>query len=142
MGDAEITFLGNAFGALAKTKAGMRHNQSGPSDVRFGPTAAAKIMYVVRPNACAPWDVTIRRKLGYGDNGQSYSEFLRSVKTSIERILKEAEKYKITPEQLPAELNRSSSSLPKMIDEYLWANISRKYAPPSPDEIRRWASLV
>jgi hypothetical protein len=138
----QVTLIGKAYDALARKKAAIRLKMGGASDVRFGPTAAAKIVFVVRPNACLPWDAPIRKELQCETSGQGYVAFLVNTRETLNHILQEAARHGIAAEQLPAVLGRPSSSLPKLIDEYLWITITRKFLPPSREELARWASWL
>jgi hypothetical protein len=55
-----------AYGELAAAAAAFRARKAGPVAVHFGPTAGAKALYAIRPNAFLPWDDPIRVALGLG----------------------------------------------------------------------------
>ncbi len=74
-----IQILAVAFAHLSETVAGTRRLATGDAQVTFGPTAAAKTMYALRPNACAPWDDPIRKGLGMGGNDAAYRAYLRLI---------------------------------------------------------------
>ncbi|HXF71492.1 MAG TPA: hypothetical protein VNO79_02650, partial [Actinomycetota bacterium] len=74
----ELRAVGRAFGALRARVAASRDRRGTPSQVTFGPTAAAKTLFAVRPRACPPWDAPIRRGLGFGDDGGAYRRFLEA----------------------------------------------------------------
>ena len=52
-------------------------------DVLFGDTAAAKTMFVVRPEVFLPWDEPIRLAFGWTGGGASLPDFLTDVSTAI-----------------------------------------------------------
>lgn len=118
----EITTLAVAYAHLAGTIAGARRHGTGDRPVVFGPTAAAKIMYAVRPKLCAPWDEPIRDALGLGDNDAAYRAYLHLIAVTLTNTARQAE---TTVEQLPKLVGRPESSPTKLIDEYLWMRITR-----------------
>jgi len=54
------------FDSLSKKRASVRKRAGSESVVTFGPTAAAKILFALRPRVFVAWDEPIRRKLGHG----------------------------------------------------------------------------
>ncbi len=114
-----------AYGQLAKTVAGERRLAKGPALVTFGPTAAAKTMYALRPNACAPWDDPIRDALGLGDNDAAYRWYMQLIARAL---TKTANRAGVAAADLPPIVGRPESSPPKLIDEYLWMRITRGVA--------------
>lgn len=104
-------------------------------DVRFGSTAAAKAMFGVRPHAFPPWDAAIRRKLGFGEDADSYRRALFRARDGLRAAIAEA---KVSPEALPALLGRPASTLPKLIDEHDVMRYTAGHEPPSPVELERW----
>jgi hypothetical protein len=120
--------VAGAFGQLADAVAGVRHRTNGDSQVSFGPTAAAKTMYALRPNACAPWDGPIRYRLGLWENDAAYQSYLHLVARALIAM---AERARVAVEELPTLVARPESSPPKLIDEYLWMRITRGHATGS-----------
>ncbi len=51
--------------------------------VTFGPTAAAKILFVLRPNVFVAWDEPIRAGLRYDGSGHSYVNFLTRLREEL-----------------------------------------------------------
>ncbi len=52
LGEEELAAVARAYATLAAKQAG-RH-------ARFGPVAAAKTLFLLRPHTCPPWDNAIR----------------------------------------------------------------------------------
>jgi len=121
----EITMMAIAYGHLAETVAGARRLGTRTGPVTFGPTAAAKTMYALRPNVCAPWDDPIRNGLGMGVTDAAYRTYLRLIDQTLKKT---ADQAGIAPGDLPAHVGRPGSSPPKLIDEYLWIRITRRIA--------------
>ena len=129
-----------AYGDLERRRASMRLTKSGPIAVTFGPTAAAKVLHALRPKAFPPWDDPIREKLGYDRSPESYRKFLGSVQEHVRRLEEEAAHLGISATDLPKLMKRPGSSIPKLVDEFYWVTITKECAPPTEDELERWAS--
>jgi hypothetical protein len=122
----EMITVAVACGHLSTAVAGARRLATRDDPVTFGPTAAAKTMYALRPNACAPWDDPIRHGLGMGRNDAAYRAYLQLIALAL---TKTADRVGVAIEDLPARVGRAKSSPPKLIDEYLWMRITRGIAP-------------
>jgi hypothetical protein len=121
--------LAVAYGQLAGTVAGERRLAKGPARVTFGPTAAAKTMYALRPGSCAPWDDPIRHALGMAGNDAAYRWYLQLI---AQALTKTAGRAGVAAVDLPSLAGRPGSSPPKLIDEYLWMRITRGAARDLP----------
>ena len=98
------------------------HEQRGASGV-FGHTAAAKTLFVLRPQACLPWDEPIRLAFGWTEGAESaYADFVCSAASTVSKL---ASRLGVEVERLPARLARPHSTPGKIIDEYLWVKITR-----------------
>jgi len=60
------------------------------------------------------------------------------VRDEVAQLRNEAAQLGIPPEDIPGELGRPTSTLPKLIDEYNWVTITKNLIPPEPEEIARW----
>ena len=138
--DAALVEASEAYGDLERRRASMRLTKSGPIAVTFGPTAAAKVLHALRPKAFPPWDDPIREKLGYDRSPESYRNFLSSVQGDVQRLEEEAAQLGIGATDLPKLMKRPGSSIPKLVDEFYWVTITKECAPPTEDELERWAS--
>jgi hypothetical protein len=127
-----------AYGDLKGRRASMRVGPSGPIPVAFGPTAAAKVLHALRPNAFPPWDDPIRTHLGYDGSRNSYGQFLSSVQKNIRRLEEEAAQLGVSATEIPALVRRENSSLTKLIDEFYWVTITKGCRPPTEEELGRW----
>jgi hypothetical protein len=76
--DPELQALSRAYGDLYVRVAAV--NRAGPKR-RVGPTAAAKLLYFVRPCAVTAWDKAISLRTG---GGQTEAAFLRHLETCRE----------------------------------------------------------
>jgi len=138
--DAALVEASEAYGDLERRRASMRLTKSGPIAVTFGPTAAAKVLHALRPKAFPPWDDPIRERLGYDRSPESYRKFLGSVQEHVRRLEEEAAHLGISATDLPKLMKRPGSSIPKLVDEFYWVTITKECAPPTEDELERWAS--
>jgi hypothetical protein len=118
----DVATVAVSFARLSEALAGVRRLAKREAAVTFGPTAAAKTMYALRPNACAPWDDPIRHGLGIGRNDAAYRTYLQLVARALTRTASQAG---VAIADLPRHVGRPESSPPKLIDEYLWMRITR-----------------
>ncbi|HXF73180.1 MAG TPA: hypothetical protein VNO79_11290, partial [Actinomycetota bacterium] len=118
----ELEALARAFDALAGRVAASRERMGRPAAVRVGPTAAAKALFALRPRTCPPWDEPIRAGLGFGADGAAYRRLLEA---GAEALRGFAAQVGIPPAELPRRLGREGSTLAKLLDEYLWARVTR-----------------
>jgi hypothetical protein len=112
-----------AYEELRTCKAAARSLRNRDVDVQFGPTAAAKTLFVVRPQACLPWDDPIRFAFGWSEgDGSAYASFVARASKALGTL---ASRLNVEVEQLPGTLSRPHSTPAKIIDEYLWVKITR-----------------
>lgn len=139
MTDAEVYRASTAYGALKEIEASQRRKRRGLETVSVGPTGAAKIMYALRPNSLPPWDDAIRRHFEWDGSPDSYVCFLRRVKREIQELVSDARSYGITAAAIPCEIGRIASTLPKIVDEYFWVTVTRKFQVPALAELQQWS---
>jgi len=121
LGDGWIESAGEAFGALRTAAAASRSVQGIDLEVSFGDTAAAKLMFAIRPRAFPPWDAQIRAAFGWrAGGGDAYAQMLRLSAAALDGL---AERLAVPVGDLPAVLGRPESSPPKLVDEYLLIRI-------------------
>lgn len=138
LSDEDIQGVGDAYADLSKRLASKRTRSGSLYDVQVGPTGAAKILFAVRPRAFPPWDDPIRAKFGFDGSRDSYCEYLARVREQIKQLCGEAAEFAIPPENIPVEIGRPRSTLPKLIDEYNWIIVTKRFLPPQPAEIAKW----
>ena len=95
----------------------------------FGPVGTAKTLFALRKNMFPPWDNTIIKKLNLSPDGEGYINYLFLVKQELLNLKIECDKNNIELKQLPIILNNKYSSLVKLIDEYFWLTMTRKFEP-------------
>jgi hypothetical protein len=122
----ELTQSAIAFDQLSQWPAASRRRAKGLSEVRVGPTAAAKTLWAIRPNAFAPWDEPIRDALGFSFNDSAYRSYMEQVARHLRGFI---ERFSVSLDDLPQAVGRPDSSAPKLVDEYYWARITRNLSP-------------
>jgi hypothetical protein len=121
--DTRLAALGRAYAALARSPAVLRASGRGDVPVSFGDTAAAKALFAIRPQVVPPWDEPMRRAFGWGRvNAAEYATFLAAVR---EALIGLADRLRVEPSELAAELDRPASFPVKIVDEFLWVRITR-----------------
>lgn len=137
--DSTLEGYAELFNSLASLRASIRKRKGGKSNVRVGPTGAAKILFAIRPNVFPPWDDYIKKNRGYrGPDG--YARFLKDTKQLLLDLKLQCDGICIAIEDLPKKLHRRWSSVPKLIDEYYWVTITNGCCLPSSERIRDWAT--
>ncbi|MGQ0601669.1 MAG: hypothetical protein ACT4QE_08245 [Anaerolineales bacterium] len=126
--DRDIHAAKNAYAALRQGIASFRKKKGKTSveTVRIGSTGAAKILFAVRPLALAPWDNSIRKKLKYDGEPDSYREYLQDLRRIATNLRDECEQAGFLINELPARLGRPLSTVPKLIDEYNWITLTKQ----------------
>jgi hypothetical protein len=123
---AQLAAVGQAYAALARSPAALRASRGGDVPVAFGDTAAAKALFAIRPLAVPPWDEPMRRAFGWGRvDAAEYATFLAAVRGALIGL---AERLRVEPSELPAELDRPAGSPVKIVDEFLWVRITRGFS--------------
>jgi len=128
------------FDDLAARIGSERKTKRGVVQVRFGPTATAKTLYSIWPEALPPWDSSIRQPTKGSKLPMSYSEFLAEhVIPEAKALQADAARFGVLPERIAAIVGRPGSSIAKLMDEYYWVTVSQGYEPPTIEELKRWA---
>jgi hypothetical protein len=95
----------------------------------LGPTATAKLLYFLRPDAVPPWDKAISASTGGGSDGRAFLAHLRLCQRWAVDLEAQGRALGLEPGQLPAYLFRPGSSLARLIDEWLYATITAGLRP-------------
>jgi len=114
--DAEIEAVGAAYAALAGTPV-----SAGPIRRTLGPTAAAKALYALRPEAVMPWDAAIAATLHGARDGAAFARHQRLGRAWAAAVVAEAGGDADT---VPALVGRPGIALAKILDEYLYVTIT------------------
>jgi hypothetical protein len=114
LGEDDLAEFGRAFGDLSVATSA--RDRAGRSR-RIGPTAASKVLWVLRPAAVAPWDVAIAHRRG----ADGWVEHQR-VLGRWARDLREAN----PGVDVPARVDRAGTSVARILDEWCYLTVTRK----------------
>ncbi|MHB8870444.1 MAG: hypothetical protein ACYC6T_17910 [Thermoleophilia bacterium] len=128
--------FGAVFHILSELTAARRTGDGRP--VSFGPTAASKTLFVLRPDVFVPWDARIRQGLGYDKSGGSYVEFLKVVRSQLRELAEQCELRGFSLEDLPERLGRPRSTPAQLVGEYHWITITREVRLPPLETLQEW----
>ena len=136
--ERELLSVGEAYESLSGRTASYRGQDEHGTRVRVGPAGSSKILFALRPRAFLPWDAAIRERLGYGPDAQSYVSYLGQLKVLLLRdVAPICRHHSFSLTELPQRLNRPLSSVPKIIDEYLWVTLTADRQEPNPCVVQR-----
>ncbi len=138
--ESELASAGVAYESLSSRTASYRTRSGNTFRVSFGPAGASKILFAIRSRALLPWDGSIRESLGYDKSQASYLSCLRHVKSMLEELATSCQRNGFQLADLPQQMGRPHSTVPKLIDEYYWIKITKSYSLPDSDAFRRWAN--
>ena len=122
------------------SRSGRRYRrQNGKSTlVTFGPTAAAKILFVLRPKVFVVWDEPIRAGLRYDGSGHSYVEYLLRLREDLLDLREQCRAFDLEMVDLPEALGRPLSTPAQLLDEFYWATVTRGVVAPTRQQMARW----
>jgi hypothetical protein len=124
---ADLDNVEKAYNGLVDRFASKRKIHGKEVRVRFGPVGTAKILFSLRPDALVFWDDDIIKGLGLDDTSNSYRQMLLKAQKWLIDLKTECEKHGFELAELHSRLGRPVSSLPKLMDEYLWVTITNKW---------------
>jgi hypothetical protein len=110
------------------------------SVISFGPTAAAKILFVLRPKVFVAWDEPIRVGLRYDGSGRSYVDFLLRLREELLELQQQCRAFSFDLVDLPDAIGRPLSTPAQLLDEYYWATVTREVVAPTRQQLARWLS--
>jgi len=145
---ADLDLVEEAYNCLVKKTAGRRKPTSGGKArrggilVSFGSVGTAKILFALRPHALMPWDDEIRKGLMLENSSGGYRKYLLMSKKWLDDLEKDCHKQGFALADLPVKLGRPKSSLPKLIDEYLWVTMTRKCKLPTKATLQTWINWL
>ncbi len=139
MSETNVDSYAPLFDVLSKKVACYRN--LGPNRrtaVTFGPTAAARILFVLRPKVFVAWDEPIRAGLHFDGSGRSYLDFLIRLRDELLELREQCRGFGISLLDVPAAIGRPLSTPAQLIDEYYSATVTHGVAPPSRLQVARW----
>jgi hypothetical protein len=126
--DSELAAAGRAYAGVYLRPASV----SAAGRIRtFGPTAAAKLLYFIRPLAIPPWDNAISLRTGAGRDDIAFLRHLTVCRGWAHDLEAEAEELGLAPGGIGAHLGRPASSVARLIDEWLYTTITAALRTPA-----------
>jgi hypothetical protein len=92
---------------------------------RFRPTATAKVLYFLRPNAVTAWDNAIARTVEIGE-GEAFYRHLVRARSWAQALVDESAQRGIAESDIGLSIGRPESSVAKLIDEWLYQTVTRR----------------
>ena len=136
--DPALQLIAEAYDDLRLRHASWQERVSSVSIRRFGPAGAAKILFVIRPKACTPWDEAIRKSFTSAEDGAGYTRHIRRSQAQLAEAARDAgSEGKIA--DLPSLVGRELSSPVKLVDEYDYVRFTQRFDLPSPAVLIQWA---
>ncbi len=126
LGEADLVPAGLAYDALRASPAARRNARGSDLEVAFGDTAAAKLLFAIRPRVFPPWDATIRLAFGKPGGSAAYVRMLRLSAAALDGL---AGRLAVPVGELPRILGRPESTPPKIVDEFLLIRITKSRRP-------------
>jgi hypothetical protein len=137
--EATLEDYARLFDSLARKLASFREIGPGKkSAVSFGPTAAAKILFVLRPKVFVAWDEPLRAALRYDGSGHSYAALLLRLREELLDLRDQCRSFDLDLTDLPEAVGRPLSSPAQLMDEYYWATVTHGVEAPSRRQVARW----
>jgi|SRR5579862_4258033 len=102
----------------------------------FAAVPTAKVLFALRPNALIPWDKDILNHFHLNRSPASYRQHLVWARERLQDLSVECTQRGFALADLPTKMERPMSTLPKLIDEYLWVTVTNKFQPKL--LIERW----
>jgi hypothetical protein len=122
LSDSELGVISKAYGDLYARTAAV--NRAGRTRL-VGATAAAKVLYFVRPNAVTAWDNAISWQTGGGQTEASFLAHLTTCRGWARDLEEEGRALGLKSREIGPHLGRPESSVAKLIDEWLYATVTR-----------------
>ncbi len=110
--------FGRAYGDLVRLPV-----SAGRTVRSLGPTAAAKTLYALRPEAIMAWDAAIAERLHGIRDAAAFTRHLLLGRDWARAVLDETGAAEAT---LPGLVGRPEVPLSKILDEYLYVRFSKK----------------
>ena len=118
------------YDTLANTPVAKKYKNNKEAINHAGPTGAAKTLFALRPKALILWDIPMRKYFNQGDSGFAYIQYIKKANEIIKDLIVQCKNDNFTIEELPKKINRPYSTIPKLIDEYNWVTITKKWQLP------------
>ena len=131
LSDAAVGVLADSYADLAaRPGALLVRNGSITGRRSIAPTAASKILFVLRPETVPPWDAAIARTAVGGTSRDHFAGHLNATRAWARAVQDQARQQGIT--DIPGYVGRPGSSLARLRDEWQYLTITRGCAIPPP----------
>lgn len=120
--DAAVAAFGRAYGDLVTLPV-----TTGRSVRSLGPTAAAKALYALRPEAIMAWDAAIAERLHGTRDAAAFTRHLTLGRDWASAVLAETGAAEA---ELPGLVGRPDVPLSKILDEFLYVRLSMRSSAP------------
>ena len=141
----EIEAATNAYGSLKDRRAAKHVRRGDELQVHIGPTAASKILFVLRPKALMPWDDAMRKTYNCDGSPESYFKYMVEIRGIALHVSNLCETKGFQIDDLPGKIGRPSSTVVELLNEYIWVTTRRverrTFELPSSETLAHWASL-
>jgi hypothetical protein len=117
--DSDLDTIEQAFNGLADRHACKRKT--------FASVPTAKALFALRPHALIPWDNSILSHFRLNGSARSYRQHLLWAKERLQDLSGECTKRGLELLDLPTKIERPKSTLPKLIDEYLYVTVTQRF---------------
>lgn len=128
----------DAFDSLSAICAARKHRGGREILVSFGPTAAAKTLFVLRPHLFVAWDDPIRSKLGLDRSVASYMRFLDDARAKLQEAQKRCTGLGVDLDELAEVLGRGGSTAAELVNAYYWITLTKGVPLPDRAMLERW----
>jgi len=139
--DVDLEITARSYGSLKDEIGAWRVRGKSKRKVHIGPTAASKILFILRPKALMPWDEAMRIAYECDGSPESYVKYQKIIRELAIHIRGLCKKRGFQIDDLPQRLGRDNSTVLALINEYIWVTVTRKVKLPSSETLAQWASL-
>lgn len=141
LGEQDLKQAASAYSSLRKRAGARGTGKRNGQVIPIGATAASKVLFALRPNALAPWDEKMRRKLGYGAGGKGYLDFLKLIRARAKSLEDQCRKNGFDIAELPRVLGRDKSyTVLALLNEHMWITVSAGVKLPSQETLASWST--
>lgn len=131
LSDTAVGMIADSYADLsARPGALLVRNGSIAGRRSIAPTAASKILFVLRPETVPPWDAAIARTSAGGTSRDHFAGYLNATRAWARAVQDQARQQGVT--DIPAYVGRPGTSLAKLRDDWLYLTITRGCAIPPP----------
>jgi hypothetical protein len=117
--DSDLDTVEEAFADLARRPCCTRKT--------FASVPTAKVLFALRLHALIPWDNSMLDHFRLNGSASSYRQHLLWARERLQDLSTECAKRGFVLADLPNKIERAKSTLPKLIDEYLYVTVTNGF---------------